>query len=214
VYDRSTRVTQEERFVLTSYPNTLIEDIGTSKAPLPILYVPTEIFYDEEGNITALIAFHEGRHAKILKDGYDFGSTDLFLQKDHPDLYDLGMMNAVDELEGIGAQLDKGSGIMRPNQIERAQQEYMSFYTQLWRYGGNIDPDATEMFKERYFQSWMKDADSFWVREEGPNNVIKYDEKIDTLFYVCDQQECFGQFGFRNADGEFKLKILLPYGID
>ena len=211
-YDRVKHVTRHEGDVVTN-ATLNVENFGTERAPLPRLYIPTEAFRASEGNLEALIRFHEGNHAWVLRNGFEFGGIETFEDKNKPKVYNASMLFVTYELEGIKEELERGSNIMTDGAIENKKYQYMNLYVQLWRYSESIKDEVNEMLRVRYFRPWMEKTNSLWVFED-PNKEIKYGGKLETPFYLCESvgrgQQCYVQFEFRNREGSDIFKLPLP----
>ena len=217
-YNRAKRVTGYEGntvidvFVATAFAAKLdIENFGTARAPLPELYVFSEGFRESEGNLEALIGLNGGNHAWVLRNGFEFGGIKTFELKNQPNVYSPSMLRAVYELEGIKEGLEKGSNIMTDKAIGYNKHIYTSLYVQLWGYGEGIKDEVNEMLRVRYFQPWMRNANSVWVSED-PDKTIKYGGKLDAPFLVFEGEQGYVQFGFRNSETP-NVRLPLPASI-
>ena len=69
-YDRAKKVIRYE-VDLATITKYKFGDFGTDRVPLPILYVPTEVFNALENNLESAIVYHEGNHARVFRKGFD-----------------------------------------------------------------------------------------------------------------------------------------------
>lgn len=212
-YDRNKMVSSQDAKVRT-FSTGKIEDFGTSKWSMPKLYVPTEAFKGSEGDLTALIVYHESNHAKVPRNGFGFVTLDDFVSKEDTRKYNYGMLITVDELEAHKEQIEKGVNIMSRKGLESTYGDYMSHYIQLWRYGEEIKDAVTEMLKVRYLQPWMRNAKSLWVYEKGPLRLIEYGGREEFPFIVAENvgnmQQFYIQFKFVSRTGVQVIKLPLP----
>lgn len=190
-----------------------VADIGTPMAPKPRFYVPTEAFSETEGNLTALLAYHEADHAKVYTQGFDFLDMRYFYYVDNPNAFHLRQFMNVMELEGIRNQLENGSGIMTKRRIEDAHREHMKYYIQLWN-AVQLRQTTTDAIKLRYFEPWMRTTDSIWVYEEGPNKDVKYGGNMPAPFFACNNdRKCYVQFVLRDIQKPTTFRLELPSSI-
>lgn len=171
-----------------------IEDFGTQKVPAPMLYLPSDFFVKtRESDLEALIAFHMAEHVRALRNGFDFGSIEMFRTKDNTNSYSLPMLDAVLELNALYKdQSEKGSKPISAKYLEGQRELYMSRYIQLWMHSPSIKEDVADMLKARYFQPWMINSNSIWVSEDVherdgvPEKWIMYGGKLDKPFIVAE----------------------------
>ncbi len=206
-YNREKRIRPDSGNVVT-YAKFKIEDFGTEKVPLPTLYVPTEVFASDEKDLEGLIGFHEGQHAKSLRQGFEFGGIQLFAHRDDPNIYNASMFTEVFELEAQKKHFEGVPNLIDNKSFQSEKHSYLTRYVQLWRYGGNIKEGVAEMLQERYFRPWMVNVNSFWVYEESPG-IVKYGGDLKIPFFLPGEQR-YVQFQFKQGETYTMIKLKLP----
>lgn len=210
-YDRAKKFTGHKADLVT-YAEFAFGDFGTNKVPIPKLYIPTEVFTSDEATLEALIAFHEGQHARNLLEGFEFGGIEVFKQSNDPSRYNLSMFKIALELEAFKNQFERDQNLTSKGIIEDYKQKFMGYYIQLWRYGESLNMDATQMLQHRYFMPWMREASSLWVSEDKDSNIT-YGGKLSIPFMVKERDSCYLQFILQKVGERTNIQLQMPSNI-